>query len=433
VKSLARVNLHRSRYGFFRALQQKAALRRVNRLIDWELMGVFGYAGNRSLYGFQQEISRPANNFLVDEVPPTAFLLWAVSAGPMVMGHVLRTCQESGYALDVNRAVENNRESHIQGPIHLVSWLFYNNFWDGPWKFRSHCALSHFETLKILVKAGATFGHLPVGLPGQRENLVQNVARWPLPVWKWMKDHGFSWGTDRAGDGSLLRIALGWSRGFDDFKDKLDWLTHEGLNIHQPDKDGYTWFHRWSCELTPHSSISGSGERLDFMLSRSIRADALIEKSLRLKDPGEEEGLNAWYPLLGTVLASSRSFKILQTSEILQDAQKKILLWKADVLRQFGLDPNQRGVRGETALHLLAASWPHQGWPEWCLDYLVSWGLDFRAQTPDGKTPLDLVMRKYPGSPLVVQLQLIESSRQQEDLKRLLPESITSHVRKIHL
>jgi hypothetical protein len=93
--------------------RRRAALGRVNRLIDWELMRVFGYEGNPSILGFQKRIEvclGPFNGMVQwERTEPDAFLLWAVSTSHMVWKNVMKACQRAGYSFNPNTPVSNPR------------------------------------------------------------------------------------------------------------------------------------------------------------------------------------------------------------------------------------------------------------------------------------------------------------------------------------
>ena len=399
-----------------KAVRRRAALARVNRTLDWALMRVFGYDGDHSLYGVQKGKTvafgppkpgsfQPSN--VTRAVDSEAFLLWAVTAGPMVFSHVLRTCRKAGYGLNLNCPVYEYRENCLPGWVFPVEHLLRAcriRRSPADW-FASPSEEDAFAVFGMMAGHGVRF---PLGEPEQGRPMATPaigsvLVALPNRFWSMAESVGFVW-LKSANHVVLVRqAAREWPHvqsGAQAFE-RVCHLLEKGIPAGGNDYFGHAVLHGL-CES-------------DYVFSRPlfdvlIKAGADIHAVARKSAIWSPHGMNCWHFLL--------HWSVFKEGWCAKDKHR--LLSKMAYLKRKSVDPNQPDGHGFPPLHCALQTKRVHGatCPDWLMEAFIRCGGDLGIVSPGG-TVMDIA-RAHGHASVVDSLIRIGALQEKETITRHL-------------
>lgn len=379
-----------------KTLRRRAVLRRVNRLIDWELMRVFGYEGNASILGFQKGIEvclGPFNGMVQwERTNPDAFLLWAVSTSPMVWQHVMNACRRAGYPFNPNAPVSSPRVFFSRRVV--VSLL-------------GHCLkstqmgevgerLAPWAAALILEELGKWGLRIGKETPGWRGlPLEEDAATLDEGLWPVLESMGLAWTGNPVNllwDACCLPQEMSSPLEQENRRiRRLQYLQSKGVLAKGVGTNGYPAFAL--ALVTP-----GTTRRVwRQFIHQGADPHACMPADRRA---------GVWHVLMQAIARAYCPWP------------EKALRERFSFLRHLGVNPNVPDGKGQMPLHVLLSHPPRTVFPEGLIEAFVRCGGNPDKVDREGKTALDLALDLNHG--LAGDLLRHRAVREKEDIGRAL-------------
>lgn len=361
-------------------IQRRAAFRRADRLMDWDLMELFGYEGRHSVLAWQPDRYLEFQN-VSRHIDDTPFLFWAVTTGPMVWDHVTRVCRQSGLKISPGHAYLWYPGSRDAGHGSLVTAVLRSTRHAGsgharlngkpyPLYMESYLEWGNLKThesrslLEKLFGMGAT---LPAVSP---ELLFESISRLPLEIHEILESHGLDWSRCRNG----VKI-LAQSMAVSSERVALERIRHLGhQNIGAVFKDPLRNFPDFGYVFVEQTTPRFSGKIAKALLESGFDPHDRVPQTCHI---GPYRGRNAWHTLMESLGRGHWRWT--------QD--KPDVLRKMMFLSRQGVDLNLQDGQGRTPFHVYLDNFRGGTIDPVMVDILLRLGADPDIENKAGQSP----------------------------------------------
>ena len=398
-------------------IQRRAAFRRADRLMDWDLMELFGYEGPRSVLAWQPEKYLEFHK-VRRHVNDTPFLFWAVAAGPMVWDHVTRVCRQSRLRISPDHAHrwypgawEAGRGSLVTEVLgstrHASSGHARMNGKPYPLYLEWGTLKTH-ESRHLLEKLfgmGATLSAVSPKI------LFDSVSRLSLQIQTLLEAHGLDWSRCQNGAGILAQSMAVSSEPV--ALERIKHLRHQ--NIDAKFKDPHRDFPDFGSFFVEQTTPRFSGKIVRALLEAGFDPHDKVPQACHIRP---YRGRNAWHTLIESLGRDHWRWA--------QD--KPDVLRKMMFLSHQGVDPNVQDSLGKTPLHLYLDTFRGGTVDPVMVDILLRLGANPDLENEAGESPRHILQKKGLHGAMQA-LLTFEASQTRTLLEGSVPEACPAPVR----